>query len=124
MISEWSIVTFLVTMPLVFGGATWFYRELDLSRTAFLAFQGARREMILTHQETKFRVQIGHQSEVISLAPLESLDQGSLGLTPSDLGAEGSRLLADASRSSHQLQELASISLPVTSKPGQDPKLP
>jgi hypothetical protein len=116
MISEWSIVSLFVLMPLIYGGASWFTSELNKSKCAYQSFEGARRQMILTGSEVSFPVQIGKMNESISLAPLEDLDQGMMGLNPSDLGGEVSRLSGDVSHFLRRLQGLRSTTSSTASK--------
>jgi hypothetical protein len=116
-ISEFSLSTLLILIPLLTGGAAWFNWEYDKSKCAFQSFANSRREMIATEEKSTVPIQIGSMKEAIELLPLESLDQGEDGLSFSDLGTEASQLSEDASRSYRQLQGLASTGLSTTYTP-------
>jgi hypothetical protein len=124
MVAEFGIATLLITLPLLTGGIAWFNWEFDKSKAAYQSFAHARAEMIQTARVTDYQVHFGKMSEDVHLVPLADLDQGSPGLSLRDLGTEGSRLSADASRSLQHLRELASSNSWRTSTSSPKPKSP
>jgi len=108
MLTEFSVTTLLILIPLITGGISWFDWELNKSNCAFQSYAQARRELISKNVTVSFPIEIGGMSEKVTLVPLEALDSGPKGLAFSDLSKEVSQLSEDASRSYRRLRELDS----------------
>ena len=89
---EFNIAVILIILPLVLGGASWFWISFERISCAHRAFSRARHQLIQTHQPVTYHTRCGGIEESVRLVPLEALDQDKGALDFGDLITEGSEL--------------------------------